>query len=702
MKKKWLSLAMVLCFGISFAGGCSKESDSFTKLNLDGYDIVLKIGDKAKYTADNLFSDMLNTEEGVQTAYEKILKMIVENSIETDANMEASWDLMLDSFEEEVKTLAATEGISEKEARKNLLAEDGYGSIQEKKEAYFYEIKLSKMQENYWNERMGYYFEKYFNDRLPYYVKHVLVKTGYTAARGPYASIIDTDDANDLFDVYSMLAKGEKFSYIMNHKSEDTGSVDGTGYHMDLTTSFVTEFLHGVFVLDSLLKNETAKVSGLTSEVLDYYVNSTAGGKDYNFNVIHASDIVALKDNASSSQSNSISAYKKDDENKDVSAGTLSNSSLYGTTSSLYTKSIIFNQTFNNPGISVIAYDLNEEIPGGKYMELTINGENKKLLTDEKGNLVFVVCAKGSSSDLWVHFLTVDVSPFDNKSKLFYSLNQEETIKEMVAAKKVELEANNSLSEADITSQLKDYEDELKEYQTYVDIKGGETQKGRNAIVEELEAIVMTYAKRGITSEAVPGEEQFITYDMVEYYMDKGDVTITNENVKRIIEQYIANQKALIDYNSMNSIVEGWDEYYDRVMVANSDEVLNRKIPIECSYGTNKDAVCTYNYDEDKGFKINITYNNSKDTSANVSYMPTNSDSYVTSFYIGDGIIELPGIKNDDTDSMHREGYTFAGWYTSSGDDGELVTHIDASRSSSKNKVVLYAKWTPNSTGGDN
>lgn len=692
MKKKWLSLATVLCFGVGFIGGCKNDGSNFEKLNIDGKDIVLTVGD-TKYTADELFAEMLNSQTGAEEAYKKILKMMVENVIETDSNMEASWDLMLDSFEEEVKTKSTSEGISEDEARTALLTEDGYSSVDEKKEAYLYEVKLAKFQEKYWAERKGYYFEKYLEERLPYYVKHVLVKTGYSSARGPYASVIDSDDAKDLYDVYSLLLKGEKFSYIMNHKSEDTGSADGKGYHMDLTTSFVTEFLHGVFVVDSLMKNKQAEVEGLDSKILNYYLNQSvvAGENNYNFNIIHASDIENLGKTANSSDYNSISTYEKNDEQEDVSFGSLSNSKEYGSTSALYSRTIIFNQTFNNPGVSVIAYDLDEEIPTDNYIELTIDGKKQKLLTDENGNLVFIACAKGSSSDLWVHFLTVDVSPFDKNLELFYSIDQEKTIEKMVEEKRTELKQNTALTDTDINTQIDAYKKELEAYQTYVDIKGGESQKTRNQIIEELEGYVKTYAKRGITSEAVAGEDQFLSYDMVEYYMEKGEVEIKDATIKTLVESYIANQKALIDLKVSNSISKGWDEYYNRVVLANSDEINNKKIPMECAYGINAGAVCSFNYDEEVGFKINITYKNVGDNNA---YMPTDKTTYISSFKIGDGIISLPGVGTNDTNGMHRANYTFAGWYsTSTFDEGTEVTSIDATRTSTNNKVVLYAKW---------
>lgn len=693
MKKRWLPLIMLVCFGTCFIGGCGNSKVSDNKLNINGHDIVLKIGDTT-YSADQLFGDMLSTEVGAQAAYEKILKMIVENSVETDANITASWDLMLESFEEKVKSKAASEGISESDARNSLLAEEGFASVEEKKESYIYEVKLSKIQESYWKENADKYYEEYLKNRLPYYVNHALVKTSYTANRGPYSSVISSDDATALHEIYSLLIKGEKFSYIMAHANEDTGSKSGKGYHMDLTTSFVTEFLHGVFVFDSILKGETSKVPGLTSDVLNFYASS-ADGESYGFNVIYASDIETLGAKASSSEYNEINTYDKNDKDESEKVGSISNSSTYGSASALYTRTVVFNQTFNNAGISVIAYDLNEQLPEGTYVVKNINGKDLKLLTDENGNIVFVVCARGSSSDLWVHFLTVGVSPFDEKVKLFFSMDQEKTIKDMIGAKKAELETKNNLSDTDINEILEEYAKELNSYETYVDIKSEDKtkQKYRNAIIEELETYVKTYAKRGITSGTVPGQDQFMTYDMVEYYMNDGKVTVKDETIKNLINEYINSQKALIDLQTGNEIANGWAEYYDRISLYASEEIQNKRIPMECSHGVNSGATCKYNYDEGE-FEILITY---KNVGSSNEYMPTDASTYAQSFNIGDGVIYLPGVGTDETNGMHRDGYTFEGWYTTSTfDEGTKVEYIDATRSSSKNKVILYAHFVEN------
>ncbi len=670
MKKRWLPLVLLFCFCVCFIGGCKDENNSVVdKLNIDGKDIILKVGDKT-YSADELFSDMLNSGVGVQSAYSKILEMVVESSVEVDSNMEASWELKLDAFEEEVATYASSNGVSEDEARTQLLSDEGYSSVEEMKNAYYYEVKLDKVQDMYWEEKKDEYYDAYFEARLPYYVKHVLVKTSYNSTRGMYATTIDSSDAKALHKVYDMLVNGYKFSYIMNQVSEDTGSKDtGLGYHMDLTTSFVSEFLHGVFVFDALLKNQTSEVIGLTNDVLSLYSSSTTG---YNFGVINASDIEALGDSSESSSYEDIRMYEGDDtESKD----TIYNAYGYN---SLYSRSIIFNQTFNNPGISVIAYDLDEDAPEN-VVSININGVSKNVLTDENGNIVFVVCARGSSSDLWIHFLTVNVSPFDTNAKLFFSMDQDSMIEKMVEEKRKVL-VNEGKSEDEINTEITAYKNELEQYKTYVDLKGGEKQTDRNDVIDELEEIVKTYAKRGITSGEVAGEDQFISYDMVEYFMEKGNIVIVNEDVKKAVESYIAAQKELIDLKSMNSIVEGWSEYYKLVSLAHSEEIISRKIPMECSVVANGDgkSLCKYSYEN--GFEIMLEYDENDGT------MPAE---YVESYHIGDSAFELA--------VPTRENYTFDGWYsTSDYKEGTKVVSIDTSRSSTKNKIVLYAKWIEN------
>lgn len=688
MKKKLMSLIMLFGLSLSFVSGCKNDDESIVEsLNLEGKDIVLKVGNKT-YSADELFGDMLSTTTGAEEIYNKVLRTVVENTIDIDSDMEASWDLLLDSFEKKVETYAASNGIDEDEARKQLLTEEGYSSVEEKKDAYFYEVRLNEIQDKFWKERKDYYADLYFANRLPYYVKHVLVKTGFTSSRAPYSSVISSDDASDLYDVYNMLENlyddndklRYKFSYIMNEKSEDTGSNNtGYGYYMDLTTSFVTEFLHGVYVFDAMLKGETDEIYGLTSDVTSFYTSSVSGQNEYGFGYINASDIKSLGSASSSTIDNNITICK---DGIDTCKETSTIYTAYDSSStSLYSRTMIFNQTFNNAAINVIAYDLEGDAPKNTKI-IKIDGVEKKVLTDENGNIVFVVCARGDSSDLWVHFLTVNVSPFDKDAKLFFSMDQEATIEEMVTEYKADLVEEGTLTGTDLDDAVKAEKERLEAIPTYVDIKGGESVTARNQVIEELEGYVRAFANGGSSEE----NSKYLTYEMLDYYM--GTEIVVNSKVEKILTAYIDEQKALIDLNNNEKIKQGWNNYYKLIELYNSTEVQKKRIPMECSYVANGDSddLCRFTYEE--GYFIKLTLDvNGGDAWA--------SDSEWKNYYyqIGD-TVTLP--------TPTRSGYTFDGWYTTASDTdsvtGVKVESLNTSRTSSTNKTKLYARWTE--TGG--
>lgn len=685
MKKKLMSLMLLFGLSLSFVSGCKKDDGSVVdSLNIEGKDIVLKVGDTV-YSADELFGDMLSSQTGAKEIYEKVLRTVVESTIDIDKDMEASWDLLVDAFEEKVKTQAASTGASKKEVRKQLLAEEGYSSMAEKKDAYFYSVRLNEIQDKFWKERKDYYTDLYFENRLPYYVKHVLVKTGYTASRAPYASVISSDDATDLYDVYDMLENlyddneklRYKFSYIMNEKSEDPGSNNtGYGYYMDLTTSFVSEFLHGVYMFDTMIKDETDEIYGLNSGVKAFYTGKTSG---YNFGYINASDIESLGKVASDTHDNNITICK---DGMDTCKETSTLYTAYdNSTTSLYSRTMIFNQTFNNAAINVIAYDLGKAPKNSKV--ININGTDKAVLTDENGNVVFVVCAKGDSSDLWVHFLTVNVSPFDKDAKLFFSMDQKETIKQMVEEYKAGLE-DEGVSGTELDDQVAAEKARLEKIVTYVDIKGGtESITSRNTVIEELEGYIRKYANGGASDE----QETYLTYEMFDYYLTTNEIEV-NDEIETILRDYIDGERKIADYKVENSIKKGWDDYYDLIKLYNSPEMQMRRIPLECSYVANGDSddLCRFTYEEGFHIKLNLDVNGGDAWAEGSEW----KNKY---YQIGD-VVTLP--------EPTRTGYTFDGWYTTAAtadgvEDvkvGNAGDKLNTSRTSTLNKTKLYARWT--------
>ena len=80
--------------------------------------------------------------------------------METTSNIQAAADLAAESFEEEVKNDAATNGTSVKESRKKLLEEKGYESVEQMKSDIIYERKLDLITETYWEDSKGEFFNE--------------------------------------------------------------------------------------------------------------------------------------------------------------------------------------------------------------------------------------------------------------------------------------------------------------------------------------------------------------------------------------------------------------------------------------------------------------------------------------------------------------------------------------------------------------
>ena len=79
-------------------GGCSCNKQSDENVN----SLVIKVGEK-EYSAKDLYNELLSTGTGANEAFAKVLRLVVEQSMETTPNIQGAADLAAESFEEEVK-----------------------------------------------------------------------------------------------------------------------------------------------------------------------------------------------------------------------------------------------------------------------------------------------------------------------------------------------------------------------------------------------------------------------------------------------------------------------------------------------------------------------------------------------------------------------------------------------------------------------
>ena len=695
MKRKNLSFMTLFMLTASLVGGCSCSKGN----NENVSELVIKVGDK-EYSAKELYNELLSTGTGANEAFAKVLRAVVESSVETHPNIQAAADLAAESFEEDVENDALANGTSKDESRKKLLEEKGYSSVDEMKADIIYEQKLTRITESYWEENKASYFDGYVEDRLPYLIRHVLVKIDDSNANKISNNVtVSKDDAKKLYDVIKRFENGDKFSYVANQESEDTGSTaKGGAYYMDMTSGangFVDEFVYGTYAFDAYTtrveESDTVKyVYGATDKVnklkglsdTDTFSKYYANGFNFvDMSVVNLLEKVYDQTSYSDKDYFQISAVNKVGEGTDITYETADGN--INSTENYYARSIIFNRAFNKPGVSVIGYNKLSDIPEGvtNYVELKLSAtESKYILTDENKQPIFFVAARGSSNAIWVHFLTINVSALDDleNAKKFFSLTPDE-----------------------------DDDSYVKLMNT-----AGTTQ-GANTVVAELESYVKSYATNGLGEKV--GEESILKYDMVQYYLKENEIEFANDQLGEAIDSYITNKKYLLKKNLLNTISDDWDTHTDK-LAYNMSELNVRGIkPFECAvlagdvesinnpYNslTTSDYLCRYVYGE--GYQVQLNYNyKSSTTSDTYTKISTNTSNRVyfddTSGYTQWVTI---GAKNSNKiilpTPIVKDGYTFEGWFTDKSLEKEVSKdedgyYIDLSESRITNSTIFFAK----------
>ena len=260
----------LLTLSVALLGGCNGSDKNVSE-------IVLEVGDK-KYTAEQLYNQLLSTGTGANEAFSIVLRLVVESSMETSKNIQTAADIAEETFEEEVETYATNNGVTVKEARKQLLKEKGYESVEEMKADIIYNQKLTRVTEQYWETHKGDFYVDYIKNRLPYLVSHVLVKIDDNTNGNKIANNVNVSqaEAEKLHDVINRFKNGDEFSYIANHFSDDSGSTaSGGAYYMDTTTGFVDEFLYGTYIFDAYTEKVVDKLS--SNIILQTYLDIMKG-----------------------------------------------------------------------------------------------------------------------------------------------------------------------------------------------------------------------------------------------------------------------------------------------------------------------------------------------------------------------------------------------------------------------------------------
>ena len=417
MNKRLLTLSMVGLLSIGLAS-CSDVS----KKENEGKQVIVTIKD-TDYTADELLEDYSKSSDGVNAFYNAIYDVLVRNHEAITDDMTQNVDTKIDSFVKTVRSNANTNGKTYKAQLSDELEDKGLESLEELREVYMLEQQKTKFEDSWYDSHESTLKNDYLEAKTPYHIRHILVKTN-GAGTSLYDGKISEDEAIKLSNVIQRLADGtESFGQIAQQASDDTGSAAkyGSVGIMDQDTGFVNEFKLGIFAYDAYLNSkntvtDAAAKLNIPSKVLDETndadKNESLGGVMTSYDV---KSTVTSVNEIPYQKVLDLETYADEDDTIDNQIY-VPNLPQYagnvGTTinESYYPRNILFNNYFNDHGLSVIVND-------GSFTGTSANWKNipelssKPVLTDGQNP---ILVARGGSGDSYqgIHLMSIEQSPF--------------------------------------------------------------------------------------------------------------------------------------------------------------------------------------------------------------------------------------------------------------------------------------------------
>lgn len=537
MKKKTLSLSLMLLVGAASLSGCSA---SINPLEIDGKDVLFSVNGTNVYAEDILgfeenssaFYSFLKTSAGKVAVYDAVEKTIVQQNYPVTDDIRESVDASeMADWDEKVQEYVDTYGVTSRKAESTLLEEAGFESRDELYESYLLKRQKEKLWEQFDSDFTQPYvvnrkdttktlIEQYVENAAPMIVKHILVKVGDSNVR-TQAAITETE-ADNLGTVLQRLAKLDdgrnSFSSIASEESEDGSAVNGGNLGiMDTYTSFVSEFKLGLYVAEAINNKDNAdynlKVLGINEDVKDMLFGTNGVFKNY---AVESVSIASLGDDLVNKADDLA-----EDKQLDVNGKPLAKSDY---DVQKYPRNEIFNEYFNFPGI--------------KY----IKDAQGNVLKDENKNPIVMV-----RSNYGIHFLSITWSALDHTGTTNEDAQVADNVQYLMYGKKA----------SDVKLD-KTYVKDAKYNVGYATASDGE-----DARENEVEGRIQNYIKGGYGSLSV--NEKLYDFEVFNYYFNKSKITYSSKVVENALADYMSLITKYTEANIEVQVENTWDAYVKKI-----------------------------------------------------------------------------------------------------------------------------------------
>lgn len=549
MKKKTLSLSLMLLVGAACLSGCSGSVTSPLKEN--GKDVLFSIGageSKVNVYADDILGfdsnesvyTFLKTDAGKKAVYDAVEKAVVQAEVKvTDEIRESVDSSEMADWDEKIADYVETYGVTSRKAEQTLLEEAGFETRDELYNSYILARQKEKLWEKFESDMTQPYItvgsknndsliEKYVDNTAPMVVKHILVKVADSAVR-TQASITESE-ADKLGTVLQRLSKTSpketgrnSFATIASEESEDSSASKGGNLGiMDTYTSFVNEFKLGLYVSEAVRNKDVTgynkSVLGITGDVEEALFGANGVYKNYSIRTV-ALDTIA---NDLVEKSDDLAVADQLDSN-----GKPLKKSEYD--AQKYPRNKIFNEYLNFPGVSY----------------LKAKATDTDYLKDENGNPIVMV-----RSEFGIHFLSITWSSLDH-NKLEEGALVKNNVQYLMYGKK-----GKEITDKDSTKTI---------YWTDEKYNVGYASKteGQNARESEIEGRITNYVKGGYGSNSV--NEQLYNFQVFKYYLEQSEIEVPNTTIKSAINEYMSLIEEYTKENIAISVENTWESYIQKI-----------------------------------------------------------------------------------------------------------------------------------------
>ena len=586
MKKSKLSAGIMT--GLLAVGALAACSKSGPEYNSKGVILTYEVNGKTiEYTADDLFVDNVNAEHA-QEMFNQVYKLVVRNyfTIEdpdgkgTNTGSKQMADI-LSTAEKNVKIdkdtaekNADTNGTSYKTEFEAILSSKGCEDEDELKEYYVFEEQQTKFKENFYKIyadenngqeswkgynllRDGVSKDKEANDlknpsgysgyletKVPYHISHILVNVDDGASTNYWNGTISSANAEHLKRVLDGLESTKSFGTVASEESDD-GSKSSFGdlgiVDKDKATEesdkFVKEFILGLYTYDNLynpdrfstdeaLKDRVKKSNIYPGDTIYQNMKTKYGTPSF----IDRQDFIDLYDD------------------REVEGSLVIGSS----SANFYPRNIIYNDKFNNHGVSFITDSKGEG--GANYKTLNIAGVDKKVLCAKGTNTPIIVTRAGASYQ-GIHFIVANRSPFEGTGDVMRDYTVDGVKLSQYYTTKYPGQAGYP------TKTVDNKEVPLQTYVNTINSDKSKYKERAEKVAEEIKSFDSSI-------------ENFI-YE--QYIQGNLKFTEAGKAIGETIDSWIKRSRQEKVNNTYNSWVDYWTEYYDMLNMQHEQEDLKIK-----------------------------------------------------------------------------------------------------------------------------